>query len=213
MLLNENLNKLNWKKNDGLLPAIIQHHISGEVLMHGYMNSVSLEKTLTEKLVTFYSRSKKRLWTKGETSNNSLFVMDITVDCDYDTILVFVEPKGNTCHLDRISCFPDVHKCFFSFLLDLEKLIEKRKRTKNINSYTSDLFVRGTQRIAQKVAEEAIEVALSAVSNQKNELISESSDLIYHFLVLLRNQNINFSTIVNHLKNINLSKNNSLLDK
>ncbi|CAL4319104.1 Histidine biosynthesis bifunctional protein HisIE [Buchnera aphidicola (Eriosoma grossulariae)] len=206
MLLDVAISKLDWDKTSGLIPVIVQNYISGEVLMHGYMNLLALRQTIKEKLVTFYSRTKKRLWTKGEKSNNTLLVIDIKIDCDHDTILLLVNPKGNTCHLDQNSCFSDSHKLPFLFLFYLEKLINEKKILRNINSYTSQLFTSGTKRIAQKVSEEAIELSLASVTNNKNELIDEASDLIYHMLVLLNDHNINFHTIINNLKQRHLKK-------
>ncbi|XRX42537.1 MAG: bifunctional phosphoribosyl-AMP cyclohydrolase/phosphoribosyl-ATP diphosphatase HisIE [Buchnera aphidicola (Eriosoma harunire)] len=207
MLLDQQLSKLNWDKVDGMLPVIVQHYISGEVLMHGYMNLLALNHTLKDKIVTFYSRTKKRLWTKGETSNNSLLVMNIKVDCDYDTILILVNPTGNVCHLNRFSCFFGVDFLPFLFLFKLEQLIRDRKKSGSINSYTFKLCNYGTKRIAQKVSEEAIELSLSAMTNDDDEFINEASDLMYHFLVLLNDRNIDLNVIVDNLKkrHINLS--------
>ncbi len=191
--------KLDWNKTNGMVPVIIQDYLSNEVLMHGYMNEEALLKTQKQGLVTFYSRSKKRLWTKGETSKNFLKVIDITSDCDNDALLIFVKPKGKTCHLNKTSCFTLKYNDLF-FLSELEKIIEDRKKNNLENSYTSHLYQSGTQRIAQKVGEEAVETILAAMSKDKNQLINESSDLIYHLIVLLHDQNLNFNLIIKNLK-------------
>jgi phosphoribosyl-AMP cyclohydrolase / phosphoribosyl-ATP pyrophosphohydrolase len=195
--------KLNWSKVKGMLPVIIQHHISGEVLMHGYMNKEALDKTDKEAIVTFYSRTKKRLWTKGETSGNYLTVVDISIDCDYDSILILVLPKGETCHLNRNSCFLFSFIPDYAFLYHLEKML-KEKRASDANlSYTAKLYSLGTKRIAQKVAEEGVETAIAAVTNDEKELIEEVSDLVFHLLVLLQNQSLNFNQILSNLRKRN----------
>ncbi|CAL4319294.1 Histidine biosynthesis bifunctional protein HisIE [Buchnera aphidicola (Protaphis terricola)] len=200
-MLNKNkiLSKLDWEKNNGIIPTIIQDYLSNEVLMHGYMNQESLLKTYKKGLVTFYSRSKKRLWVKGEISGNFLRVIKITTDCDNDTLLILVEPTGNTCHLDKNSCF-SLKNNYLYFLFELERIIESRKNNNSKNSYTYALYKSGTQRIAQKVGEEAIETILAAMKKDVNELINESSDLIYHLIVLLHDQNLNFNLILENLK-------------
>ncbi|AAM67669.1 bifunctional phosphoribosyl-AMP cyclohydrolase/phosphoribosyl-ATP diphosphatase HisIE [Buchnera aphidicola] len=195
----ENLLKLDWIKTNGLIPAIIQDFASNLVLMHGYMNKEAFLKTQKEGFVTFYSRTKKRLWTKGEESGNLLKVIDIVTDCDYDTILIIVEPLGKTCHLNRKSCF-FLKENTLNFLSKLEDLIEDRKNFNTDNSYTARLYKSGTKRIAQKVGEEAIETILAAMKNDGDELINESSDLIYHLIVLLHDQNLNFNLIIENLK-------------
>lgn len=195
--------KLNWSKVKGMLPVVIQDHTSGEVLMHGYMNKEALDKTDKEAIVTFYSRTKKRLWTKGETSGNYLKVVDISIDCDYDSILILVLPQGKTCHLNRNSCF--LFSCIpdYIFLSYLEKILKKKKKS-NINfSYTAKLYSLGTKRIAQKVAEEGIETAIAAITNDEKELIEEASDLVFHLLVLLQNQSLNFNKILLNLRKRN----------
>ncbi|MCW5196808.1 bifunctional phosphoribosyl-AMP cyclohydrolase/phosphoribosyl-ATP diphosphatase HisIE [Buchnera aphidicola (Pemphigus obesinymphae)] len=195
--------KINWNKIQDMLPAIIQHNVSGEVLMHGYMNQEALNKTNQEKIVTFYSRTKKRLWTKGESSGNYLKVVNISVDCDYDSILILVIPEGKTCHLDRISCFLSYIVPDFIFLYHLENILKNRKRFNKNLSYTNKLYSSGTKRIAQKVAEEGIETAIAAVTNDREELIDESSDLIFHLLVLLQNQSLDFNLIISNLRKRN----------
>lgn len=201
----ENLLKLNWTKTNGMIPTIIQDFSSNLVLMHGYMNKESLLKTQKEGFVTFYSRTKKRLWMKGEESGNFLKVIDIFTDCDYDTLLILVQPFGNTCHLNRKSCFFLRENCL-NFLNQLEEIIESKKNFSKDNSYTSQLYKSGTKRIAQKVGEEAIETILAAMKKDAHELINESSDLIYHLIVLLHDQNLNFNLIIENLKKRRLEK-------
>lgn len=202
MLKKIDLMDVDWKKVNNIVPVIIQHNLSGKVLMHGYMNQEALEKTQCEKLVTFYSRSKRRLWTKGEVSKNYLYVMGVTLDCDQDVLLILVNPVGNTCHLNRVSCF-GMLSTNLSFFYDLENSLKFKKNSFSSNSYTSSLHSSGINRIAQKVAEEAIETAISAVSKNKIDLINEVSDLIYHLLVLLHSYNLNFNDIINNLKKRN----------
>lgn len=199
MLKEQDLLNLNWKKTDGMIPTIIQDHFSNEVLMHGYMNKESLLKTQQEGLVTFYSRTKNRLWTKGETSGNYLKVIEISTDCDFDTLLILVIPIGKTCHLGKKSCF-FLKKSNLNFLFELEKIIEDRKKIYLDNSYTSNLYKSGTSRIAQKVGEEAVETILSAMKKDKLELINEASDLIYHLIVLLHDQDLNLQVVLGNLE-------------
>ncbi|WP_130830726.1 bifunctional phosphoribosyl-AMP cyclohydrolase/phosphoribosyl-ATP diphosphatase HisIE [[Erwinia] mediterraneensis] len=199
MLTEEQLARLDWVKTDGMMPAIIQHSVSGEVLMHGYMNQEALQKTLSDGKVTFFSRTKNRLWTKGESSGHFLHVVSITPDCDNDTLLVLANPVGPTCHLGTSSCFspaaPD-----WTFLYQLEQLIAERKQADPASSYTAKLYASGTKRIAQKVGEEGVETALAATVNDRHELTNEASDLIYHLLVLLQDQNLDLSAIIANLR-------------
>lgn len=197
--IQEKLSNLNWIKTNGMIPVIIQDYFSNEVLMHGYMNEEALLKTQKDGLVTFYSRSKNRLWTKGEKSGNYLKVIEITTDCDYDTLLILAKPVNNTCHLGNKSCF-FLMKSNITFLFELEKLIEDRKNKFINNSYTSELYQSGTSHIAQKVGEEAIETILASMKKDKTELINESSDLIYHLIVLLHDQGLNLDLVLNNLK-------------
>ena len=187
------LSDLDWNKSDGLIPAIVQNYNSGKVLMLGYMNKESLGETLKTELVTFYSRSKQRLWTKGETSGNVLKLVAISQDCDNDSLLVQVIPKGPSCHKGTESCWAqsDAHP----FINKLEALIADRKHDKSTTSYTASLFDQGTKRIAQKVGEEGLETALAAVTNDKEELVNEASDLVYHLLVLLEDQQLTLADI------------------
>ena len=199
MLTEQQLSQLDWEKTGGMMPVIVQHQVSGEVLMHGYMNQEALEKTLRESKVTFWSRTKQRLWTKGETSGHFLNVVSITPDCDNDTLLVLAQPIGPTCHLGTSSCFspaaPD-----WTFLYQLEQLLAKRKQADPDSSYTAKLYASGTKRIAQKVGEEGVETALAATVNDRDELTNEASDLIYHLLVLLQDQDLDLSAIINNLR-------------
>lgn len=179
----ETLDRLAWDKQDGLLPAVVQDADTLRVLMLGYMNREALEMTLTCRHVTFFSRSKGRLWTKGERSGHVLKLVSIETDCDADTLLIQAHPHGPTCHLQRTSCFPDAPG---SFLGDLDALIAQRERERPVGSYTTKLFEGGIRRIAQKVGEEGVETALAAVAQEDADLLGESADLIYHLLVLLR---------------------------
>ncbi|HBV91691.1 bifunctional phosphoribosyl-AMP cyclohydrolase/phosphoribosyl-ATP diphosphatase HisIE [Pantoea sp. B550] len=200
MLTQQQQALLDWDKTQGMMPVIVQHNVSGEVLMHGYMNPAALEKTLAEGNVTFFSRTKNRLWTKGETSGNFLQVVSITPDCDNDTLLVLANPIGPTCHLGTTSCFsPAVPE--WTFLYQLEELLASRKTADPESSYTARLYASGTKRIAQKVGEEGVETALAATVNDRDELTNEASDLVYHLMVLLQDQNLDFSAVINNLRN------------
>lgn len=174
---------LDWSKGDGLLPAIVQDARSHRVLMLGYMNRDALATTLRTGQVTFFSRSRQRLWTKGEDSGHVLQLVSIESDCDADTLLVRADPQGPTCHLGRASCF---EKAVGSALGELDRLVEMRERERPEGSYTTRLFAEGVRRIAQKVGEEGVETALAAVVEDDRKLIGEVADLVYHLLVLLR---------------------------
>ena len=188
---------LDWDKQDGLIPAVVQNHLSGKVLMLGYMDKAALAKTLASGDVTFFSRSKQRLWTKGETSGNTLKLIAIDKDCDNDSLLVQVIPNGPTCHKGTESCWLDGNA--HPFLNNLASLIASRKGQSADSSYTASLFERGTKRIAQKVGEEGLETALAAATHDKPELIDEASDLIYHLLVLLEDQDLSLADITANL--------------
>lgn len=177
--------QLDWNKGDGLLPVIVQDASTRRVLMLGYMNREALEATLASGRVTFYSRSKQRLWTKGESSGHVLEVRAIEADCDNDTLLVQAVPHGPTCHLQRASCFAEAPG---SFLAELDALVARRERERPVGSYTTRLFEEGVRRIAQKVGEEGVETALAAVAQDEAALLGESADLLYHLLVLLRSR-------------------------
>ena len=199
MLTNKEIEQLNFEKAGGLMPAIVQNAVSGRVLMLGYMNKDALEKTLRTKRVTFWSRSKARLWTKGETSGNFLNLVDIGTDCDSDSLLVLAQPQGPTCHLGRESCFGDLAPSL-EFIAQLEKILSERKNASPDSSYTASLYARGTKRIAQKVGEEAVETALAATVHNRQETIDEASDLVYHLLVLLQQENLDLSAVAQNLK-------------
>lgn len=199
MLTKEDIPALDWTKTDGLIPAIVQDATSGQVLMLGCMNEEALSKTLETGKVTFFSRSKGRLWTKGETSNNWLHLVDIATDCDSDALLVLARPDGPTCHRGTVSCFsPLEHK--WNFLRSLEVLIEGRRNADPSTSYTAQLFARGTKRIAQKVGEEGVETALAATVKDKEELKNEAADLVYHLLVLLADADLELADVIDILR-------------
>ena len=179
--------------SDELIPTIIQHAQTNQVLMLGYMNGEALEKTRSEGKVTFYSRSKQQLWTKGETSGNFLNVISISEDCDRDTYLIKVIPVGETCHKGTYTCFGEKESA--GFLHELQGIIQSRKEHPVDKSYTSELFKKGTKKIAQKVGEEATEVILEAMDRKKDLLIQESSDMLYHFLVLLADQGVKLEDV------------------
>lgn len=199
MLNNVEMNELDFQKGKGLLPVIVQNAVSGRVLMLGYMNREALDKTIETKKVTFWSRSKDRLWTKGETSGNYLNFVDIATDCDKDALLVLANPEGPTCHLGRESCFGDLTSKH-EFLAELEAILAQRKNASPQSSYTASLYAKGTKRIAQKVGEEAVETALAATVHNRDETINEASDLLYHLLVLLQQENLDLAAIVSNLK-------------
>ena len=174
---------LAWDKQGGLLPAIVQDADTLRVLMLGYMDRAALQATLASGQVTFYSRSKQRLWTKGESSGHVLALVSVDADCDADTLLVQARPHGPTCHLGRASCFPEAPG---DVLSALDALIARRAQERPQGSYTTRLFEAGIRRIAQKVGEEGVETALAAVAQDDEALLGEASDLLYHLLVLLR---------------------------
>lgn len=194
--------RIDWQKVDGLIPAIVQDFDSSQVLMMGYMNPEALEVTLATKQVTFYSRSKQRLWTKGETSGHVLQLRNLALDCDQDTLLVKVNPIGPTCHTGTTTCWDgdSQEESQLVWLHQLEQLLAARKSASPESSYTASLYASGTKRIAQKVGEEGVEVALAAATGDKAELISESADLIYHLLVLLQDQGLALSDVIDKLK-------------
>lgn len=199
MLTEQQRNQLDWEKTNGMLPAIVQHAVSGEVLMLGYMNPEALQATEETGKVTFFSRTKDRLWTKGETSGNVLNVVSITPDCDNDTLLVLANPVGPTCHTGTSSCFSPAASQW-QFLFELEQLLASRKTAEPESSYTARLYASGTKRIAQKVGEEGLETALAATVHDREELTNEASDLMYHLLVLLQDQDLDLATIIGRLQ-------------
>ena len=190
--------KIDFNKGDGLVPVIIQHEVSLQVLMLGYMNKEAYEKTMKERKVTFFSRSKNRLWTKGEASGNFLMVKEIFLDCDNDTILIKVTPKGPTCHTGSESCFGA--KSTKGFIYELEHTIHQRIDTNNQNSYTNKLFLQGINKVAQKVGEEAVELIIEAKDNNSELFKNEAADLLYHYLILLKAKEFQLSDIENVLK-------------
>ncbi|SUC11124.1 histidine biosynthesis bifunctional protein HisIE [Pasteurella canis] len=198
-----NREQINWQKVDNLLPVIIQNAATCEVLMLGYMNQEALEKTLTEKRVTFFSRTKNRLWTKGETSGHFLNVVDMSLDCDNDTLLILVNPIGETCHTGAESCFYQFDNATqpdWIFFSKLERLIAERKGADPTSSYTAQLYAKGTKRIAQKVGEEGVETALAATVKDRNETICEAADLAYHLTVLLQDADLSWADVIGKLK-------------
>ncbi|MDD9194822.1 bifunctional phosphoribosyl-AMP cyclohydrolase/phosphoribosyl-ATP diphosphatase HisIE [Aliivibrio sp. S3MY1] len=194
--------RIDWEKVDGLVPAIIQDFASSQVLMMGYMNQEALAKTLETEKVTFFSRTKNRLWTKGEESGNSLNLVNISLDCDNDTLLIKVNPVGPTCHTGTTTCWDGdkTEETQLVWLHQLEPLLAERKNADPDSSYTASLYARGTKRISQKVGEEGVEVALAATSGDKAELVCESADLMYHLFVLLQDQGLSFDDVINKLK-------------
>jgi len=196
--------KLDFNKGNGLVPVVIQDSVSLKVLMLGYMNEKALTKTKTEGLVTFYSRSRNELWTKGATSGNYLHVKEIFEDCDNDTLLIKARPDGPTCHTGSETCFQqDSSK---GFLYQLEQTIDERISNDSEKSYTNDLFKRGINKMAQKVGEEAVELVIEAKDNNDDLFKNEAADLLYHFLILLRAKNIQLEDIETILKDRNTSK-------
>jgi phosphoribosyl-AMP cyclohydrolase / phosphoribosyl-ATP pyrophosphohydrolase len=193
------IEKLDFEKLNGLIPAIIIDSKTEQVLMLGFMNKESLQKTIEIKKVTFYSRTRKTLWTKGETSGNFLELIEMKPDCDNDTILVYANPTGNTCHTGNYSCF-GIEKNNLSFLNQLFRLIKTRQKEMPEKSYTTKLFTEGANRIIQKVGEEAIETVIAAKNRDKNEIVNEVSDLVYHLFVMLAEQEIEFGEIVSNLE-------------
>lgn len=189
---------INFEKSGGLVPVIIQHANTLQVLMLGFMNADALKKTQAEGKVTFFSRSKNRLWTKGETSGNFLLVKDISTDCDNDTLLIKAIPQGATCHTGATSCFAE--ETPKGFLYELEKVIEQRIADNAEGSYTSKLFSRGVNKVAQKVGEEAVELVIEAKDNNIDLFKNEAADLLYHFLILLKTKDLKLQDIEEVLK-------------
>ncbi|AXT39825.1 bifunctional phosphoribosyl-AMP cyclohydrolase/phosphoribosyl-ATP diphosphatase HisIE [Alteromonas sp. BL110] len=200
IITNENSNKLAWDKMDNLLPAIVQDALSGKVLMQGYMDRDALAKTLETGKVTFFSRSKQRLWTKGETSGNTLDLVSVACDCDQDSLLVLANPNGPTCHTGVESCWFDGSTPAFTFLADLERVLAARKNADPKSSYTASLYNKGIKRIAQKVGEEGVETALAATVHDKEELKNEAADLLYHLTVLLQASDMSLNDALNVLR-------------
>ena len=192
------MKKIDFEKSGGLVPVIIQHVGTLQVLMLGYMNEEALEKTKSEGKVTFYSRSKQRLWTKGESSGHFLMVDEILTDCDDDTLLIKATPLGPTCHTGSTSCFHE--ETAKGFVYDLEKVIEQRITENPEGSYTSRLFSRGVNKVAQKVGEEAVELVIEANDDNLDLFRNEAADLLYHYLILLKTKNLKLEDIEAVLK-------------
>ncbi|MFB0945000.1 MAG: phosphoribosyl-ATP pyrophosphohydrolase/phosphoribosyl-AMP cyclohydrolase [Spirosomataceae bacterium] len=195
----QNMNANFDKSPDGLLPAIIQDQWTGKVLMLGYMNAEALEKTQAEGKVTFYSRSKKRLWTKGETSENYLLVNDIALDCDQDAILIKATPRGPTCHTGSDTCWNEENEDKVLFISRLRSIIKDRKNNPSEKSYTTSLFDKGINKIAQKVGEEAVELVIEAKDDNKDLFLGEAADLLFHYLILLEAKDIKLDEVIDTL--------------
>jgi phosphoribosyl-ATP pyrophosphohydrolase/phosphoribosyl-AMP cyclohydrolase len=190
--------KVNFEKSNGLVPCVVQDSATNKVLMLGFMNPEALTKTLDEKKLTFYSRSKKRLWTKGETSGNFLSMVDVHMDCDNDTLLFKVKSKGPTCHTGADTCFNDKNQS--DGLEFLEAIIQKRKSNPKAGSYTNQLLDSGINKVAQKVGEEAVELVIEAKDNNRELFLGEAADLMYHYLVLLTAKGHTLKDVITVLK-------------
>ncbi|WP_296317444.1 bifunctional phosphoribosyl-AMP cyclohydrolase/phosphoribosyl-ATP diphosphatase HisIE [Winogradskyella sp. UBA3174] len=189
------------KNPDGLVPAIIQDITTNKILMLGYMNDKALQKTIDSKLVTFFSRTKQRLWTKGEDSGNVLNLVDIKLDCDSDSLLIKVNPKGPTCHKGSDTCWNETNEPSYGFISNLENTIESRiKAGDSEKSYVASLFAKGINKIAQKVGEEAVEVVIEAKDNNDELFLDESADLLFHYLMLLQAKGFKINDVVDVLK-------------
>ena len=199
MSFNFDPNSVDFQKSGGLVPAIIQDHLSDKVLMLGYMNRAALDQTLAEGKVTFFSRSKERLWTKGESSNNFLHLVDIAVDCDQDTLLIKARPDGPTCHTGADTCWNEKNVSS-DFLQQLENVIRQRRDQPDDNSYTTSLFKRGINKIAQKVGEEAVELVIEAKDNNADLFLNEAADLLFHYLILLSAKGYELGDVVKILE-------------
>ncbi len=190
---------INYDKTTGLVPAIIQDHETQKVLMLGYMNAEAYQQTLNTGKVTFYSRSQKRLWTKGETSGNFLLIKEIKNDCDNDTLLIQVTPTGSVCHTGSDTCWDEKNTNSLYFLDKLEAIIKDRKENPDNASYTSSLFKKGINKVAQKVGEEAIELVIEAKDNDKKLFLNEAADLLYHYLILLSAKDFALKNVIDIL--------------
>ena len=195
-----NMNPNFSKSQNGLLPAIIQDSVTKTVLMLGYMNKEAFQKTKETEQVTFYSRSKKRIWVKGEESGNFLKLVKIKVDCDQDAILITANPQGPTCHKGSDSCWGETNQSHYGFLTELEEIITERKKTNADNSYVASLFREGINKIAQKVGEEAVETVIEAKDENSELFLNESADLLFHFLILLKEKGFSLNDVEAVLK-------------
>jgi len=196
----ELIGAVDWDKVDGLVPAIIQNEITENVLMLGYMNQESIKKTYADNKVTFFSRTKQRLWQKGESSGNFLHFVSANLDCDQDALLIKVRPQGPTCHTGSETCFGDVDSVNANFLHQLEEVIQSRKVAPTAESYTSQLFSKGINKIAQKVGEEGVETVIAGLKESDEALTNESADLLYHLLVLLAERDVSLVQVLDILK-------------
>jgi len=198
----EDVGSLDWGKGEGLLPAVVQDADRGTVLMLGFMNRDALRQTLGEGRVTFFSRTRQALWTKGETSGHFLDVVSVSADCDADTLLVLARPRGPVCHEGTPTCFPRAEPTAadrLSFLAALESIVADRIARNPEGSYTAELFQQGRSRIAQKIGEEGVELALAAVGDAQSEVVGEAADLVYHLVLLLRARGLTLSDVVAEL--------------
>ncbi|EOZ95444.1 Phosphoribosyl-AMP cyclohydrolase [Indibacter alkaliphilus LW1] len=191
--------KIDFQKVNGLVPAIIQDQNTNKVLMLGYMNQEALDKTISTKKVTFFSRTKQRLWTKGETSGNFLEMTSIKVDCDHDTLLIKANPIGPVCHTGADTCFFEENKSKTLFIDELRAIIKDRKNNPNDTSYTASLFAKGINKVAQKVGEEAVEIVIEAKDDNKDLFMGEAADLLFHYLVLLEAKGYELDEVINVL--------------
>ena len=200
MRILEKVSEVDFDKGNGLVPVVVQDRSTSTVLMLGYMNTEALQKTMTSGKVTFYSRSKSRLWTKGETSGNFLLLEEILVDCDSDTVLVKVIPQGPTCHLGDDTCFAEENTHGLEFLGHLTKVIKSRRENPTEKSYTASLFEKGINKIAQKVGEEAVELVIEAKDDNDDLFTNEAADLLFHYMILLEKKGFTLRDIVSVLK-------------
>ncbi len=196
---NQKMN-VNFDERTKLVPAIIQDALTKNVLMLGYMNREALQKTLETKRITFYSRSRRTLWIKGETSSNFLYLVGIQSDCDNDTLLVQANPTGHVCHLGTDTCWGEENKFQYGFLTRLEEIITDRKENPSEKSYTSSLFNKGINKIAQKVGEEAVEMVIEAKDQDDKLFLNEAADLLYHYLILLQAKGFRFQDVLEILR-------------
>jgi phosphoribosyl-ATP pyrophosphohydrolase/phosphoribosyl-AMP cyclohydrolase len=197
------IERIDFAKGDGLVPAIVQDADTGAVLMLGYMNREALEQTLARKRAVFYSRSKQRLWEKGETTGHTLDLVDLAVDCDGDTLLLTARPRGPACHNGTLTCFGDESRIAvgdIAFLTSLERVIAQRAADQSEHSYTARLLAKGINKIAQKVGEEGVETALAGVIQSDQDLVEESADLVFHLLVLLKARGLTLAQVVRQLE-------------
>ncbi len=194
--------EINFEKStDGLVPAIVQDYKTNKVLMLGYMNREAFEKTTSSNKVTFYSRSKKRLWTKGESSGNLLELVDIKLDCDKDALLIMANPSGPTCHTGSDTCWNEINSASYGFLTELEEIITDRQKHASIEtSYVAGLFDKGINKIAQKVGEEAVETVIEAKDSNDELFLNESADLLFHFMILLRAKGYGLDDVIGVLE-------------